>query len=30
MTDPVTSAESIAWTPTQGEETSYTIESFVG
>ena len=30
MTDPVTSAESIAWTPTQGEETSYTVESFAG
>ena len=30
MTDPVTSAESIAWTPTSGEETSYTVESFQG
>ena len=28
MTDPVTSSESIAWTPTSGEETSYTVESF--
>jgi len=28
MTDPVQSAESIAWTPTQGEETSFTVESF--
>lgn len=28
--DPVTSSESINWTPTSGEETSYTVESFVG
>jgi hypothetical protein len=30
MSDPVQTSESIAWTPTQGEETSYTVESFVG
>jgi len=29
MTDPIQTAESIAWTPTQGEETSYTVESFL-
>lgn len=29
MTDPVQTSESIAWTPAQGEETSYTVESFL-
>lgn len=29
MTDPIQTAESIAWTPTQGEETSYTVERFL-
>ena len=28
MTDPVQSSESISWSPSQGEETSYTVESF--
>ncbi len=29
MTDPIQTSESIAWTPAQGEETSYTVESFL-